>query len=150
MASSFGDPSARRARIGAVVTLVGGVVFSAGVFLPLVEDRSLWVIEWRSSSFWVRELVLYILPPVLIIGAAVVGLVAVRLAQAAGGAAIGLGLTSLVEWAWFQTEVDWGTGWWALVLGAALSLAGGVILVVQTQRQSALAAQSAVQNGARG
>jgi hypothetical protein len=56
------------------------------------------------------------------------GQVAVRLAQAAGGAAIGLGLTSLVEWVWFQTEVDWGTRWWALVLGAGLSLAGGAIL----------------------
>lgn len=142
-----GGARPRSTRAGAFVTLAGGVVFLAGVFLPLGEGRSLWVVEWRSGPYWVKDLVLYVLPPALIVGAGVVGLVAARLAQAAGGAAIGVGLAPLLDWAYFRIEqgsgVDWGTGWWALVLGAALSVVGGVILVVQTLRESASAASSA-------
>jgi hypothetical protein len=140
--ASPGGASTGSTRAGAIVMLAGGLLFLAGLlFLPLVEDRSLWTIQWRSGPYWVRELALYILPPVLVVGVAVMGLVAVRLAQAAGGAAIGLGLMPLAEWVWIQIDetgdVDWSAGWWALVLGAALSLVGGVILVVTTERQIA-------------
>lgn len=145
MATSYEHRSALSTRAGAVITLVGGAAFLAGVFLPLGEGRSLWVIQWRSGPDWEVALALYILPAVLIIGAAVVGLVAVWLTQAAGGVAVGLGLMSVMEWLWFRFQdlnsgVDWGTGWWALVLGGAVSLVGGVIQVLQTRPGSASAA----------